>query len=76
MRQLKTAIASADLSSRAKRRMATNLAAGLLGRIRDAEAAYLERIPENLRDSVAYDDTDLYIGLLDDAIGAMEDIYA
>ena len=76
MQPLKTAAPSADLSSRAKRRKAVKLVARLLEQVRDAEAAYLGRIPENLRDSDAYDATDQYIALLDDAIGAVEDIYA
>ena len=64
-----------DLSSRAKRRKAAVLAARLLEHIRDAEEAYLVRIPENLQASVAFDNAEESIGLLADAIDAVYSVY-
>jgi hypothetical protein len=63
------------LSTRRKRRKAAALAATLLERIRVAEEAYMERIPENLQGSDAYGDADFSIGLLDEAIEAVGSVY-
>ena len=75
MQSLKTAITLADLSSRGKRRKAATLAVALLEQIRDAEEAYLERIPDNLQGSDAYDSTDYCICLLGEAIDAVTAVY-
>jgi hypothetical protein len=75
MQILKTALDTADLSSRAKRRKTAALAAGFLSRIRSAEEAYMMRIPENLPSSDAYENADHSIGLLDEAIDAVNAAY-
>jgi len=75
MQTLKAAFDTADLSSRAKRRKTTALVAGLLGRIRTAEEAYMMRMPENLQSSDAYDSADCSIGLLEEAIDAVNAVY-
>ena len=75
MKTLKSVFDELDLSSRAKRRKATVLTARLLERIRDAEEAYMGRIPENLQASDAYDSADQSVGLLDEAIDAVNSVY-
>lgn len=75
MNTLKSTLDALDLSSKAKRRKATALASCLLERIRSAEEAYLHRIPLNLQGSDAYDSADCSIGLLDDAIDAVNSVY-
>ena len=61
-------IASVDVSSRRKRRAATALAIGLLGKIHLAEEDYLSRIPLNLHGSAAYAAAEDTIDSLIDAI--------
>jgi len=75
MHTLKTAFDAIDLSSKNKRRKAAALAACFLERIRAAEQTYMERIPENLQGSEAYGNADCSIGLLDEAIDAVNSIY-
>jgi hypothetical protein len=75
MRSLKTAFITADLSTRGKRRNVTTLVAGLLKRIRAAEQTLIERMPLNLQGSDAYDATECFIELLDEAIDAVSNIY-
>jgi hypothetical protein len=71
----KTALDTVDLSSRAKRRKAAALVSAFLERIRSAEEAYMERIPENLQTCDAYDKADNAIGLLDEAIDLVDSAY-
>ena len=71
----KTVFDAADLSSRAKRRKTAALVAGLLERIRAAEEAYMLRVPENLQSSGAYENAEHSIGLLDEAIDAVNAAY-
>ena len=75
MQMLKSAFQAVDLSSRSKRRKAVTLVVDLLERIRMAEVAYMERIPENLHGSDAYDNADCAIGLLDEAIDSVNAVY-
>ena len=75
MHGIKEAFDAADLSSRAKRRKAAALAARLLERIRDAEEAYMGRIPINLQNSEAYDNADCSIALLDEAIDVIGTVF-
>jgi len=75
MNTLKTALDSADLSSRGKRRKAAVLAAGFLGRIRDAEEAYLMRVPDNLQSSDACLAAEGSVSFLEEAIDATSSAY-
>ena len=75
MKTLQTVFDELDLSSRAKRRKATALAACLLERIRAAEGAYMGRFPENLQASDAYESAEQSAGLLDEAIDAVNSVY-
>ena len=75
MQPIKNAFDATDLSSRGKRRKAAALAIRLLERIRAAEEAYMNRIPENLQGSEAYENADCSIGMLDEAIDAVSSVY-
>ena len=75
MQPIKTAIASADLSTRGKRRKTVTLIAGLLERIRTAEEAFMEGMPLNLQGSDAFVNTEYSIALIDEAIDVISSIY-
>lgn len=64
-----------SLSTRAKRRKALDLILKELNKIRDAEEAYLERIPNNLAGSAAYNAADECVDILTDAIVSLMDIF-
>jgi hypothetical protein len=72
---LKSALDTLDLSSKAKRRKAAALVSSLLERLRSAEEAYMERIPESLQASDAYDNADNAIALLEEAIDLVSSVY-
>ena len=61
--------------TRGKRRKAAGLLLEQLKAICDAEEAYRENIPENLQGSVRYANAEKAVGLLADAIEAMEDAF-
>ena len=75
MHSLLSSLAALDLSSRKKRRYAMVLAEALLMRIRAEEDAYMARIPTNLQNSVAYDNADYSISVLDEAIELIASVY-
>ena len=75
MQSLKTAIVSADLSSRGKRRKVITLVIELFKRIRAAEGMFIERMPLNLQNSDAYVTAEYSIDLLDEAIDMISSIY-
>ena len=64
-----------DLSSRAKRRKAVNIASCLLERVRFAEEANIDNFPLNFRDSQAFANAEDSWDLLIDAISSLYDIY-
>jgi hypothetical protein len=75
MQSIKAVFASADLSSRGKRRKVVALVIGLLERIRAEEQMLIVRMPLNLQSSEAYDAADYSIGMLDDAIDVVSSVY-
>ena len=64
-----------DLSTRQKRRRALALLLSELERLRFAEEAYMERIPENLREGEAFASADYTVDLLTDAIVTLGDAF-
>ena len=64
-----------DLSSRAKRRNAVNLASFLLDRVRIAEEANIDNFPLNFRDSQAFANAEDSWDALIDVISSLYDIY-
>ena len=64
-----------DVSTRAKRRKATELVVELLEKIRHAEERYMQRIPLNLRSGDAYFSADYSVGAIIDAIIVLFDAY-
>jgi len=64
-----------DVTSRRKRREILSIAVQLLEQIREAEEAYLERVPENFQSSEAYVATEEYVGFLSDALDSLRDVY-
>jgi len=64
-----------DLSSRAKRRKAVDIASLLLERVRFAEEANIDNFPLNFRDSQAFANAEDSWDLLIDAISSLYDIY-
>ncbi len=55
--------------------MALDLVLKELNKIRDAEEAYLERIPNNLTGSAAYNAADERVDILTDVIVSLMDIF-
>ena len=64
-----------DISTRPKRRRAVDLIITELSNIRNAEEAYLERIPMNLQEGDAYAAAGDSVDLLTDAIITLMDAY-
>jgi len=65
---MKSCLDPIDVSTRAKRRKAMELAIELLEKIRHAEERYMERIPLNLRSGAAYFSADYSVDAIIDAI--------
>jgi len=61
--------------TRRDRRSAMRIIVSMLAIIRDAEEAYSEAIPENLRNGPAYDDAEQAVCLMDEAITLLNDAY-
>jgi len=59
-------------STRRQRRAAIQRTALQLGQIRDCEAQYQERIPENLQGSSVFENSEEFVALLDEAIAALD----
>ena len=72
---LKRSIASLDLSSRANRRLATQLASSLLGSIHKAEQHNIDSFHSNFLDSDAFANAELSLDSLNDAIISLLDAY-
>lgn len=64
-----------DISTRPKRRRIVSLITTELSLIRNAEEAYLERIPLNLKDGDAYAAAQDSVDLLTDAIVSLMEAY-
>jgi len=64
-----------DVTTRRKRREILSIAVQLLEQIRQAEEAYLERVPENFQSSEAYVATEEYVGFIADALDSLRDVY-
>jgi hypothetical protein len=62
-------------STRKKRRKKLALAISLLESIREAEDEYMERIPTNLKGSMAAETAASALSALDDAIFSLESVY-
>jgi hypothetical protein len=65
-----------DLATRGQRRAALDAVVEGLCNIRDAEEAYMTRIPANLRDSPAFDSAAECLDALDGAIIELGDAFA
>lgn len=66
---------SIDVSTRAKRKLATSLAIELLNYIRNAEEASMERMPLNLWGTEAYENAEESVGAVNEAIGQLIEAY-
>jgi len=66
---------SLDITARPKRRRAVSLIITELSRIRQAEEAYMERIPLNMQGGDAYAAADYSVDLLTDAIISLMEAY-
>jgi len=62
-------------SGRGHRRKSVESIVTQLTGIRDSEDAYKENIPENLRNSSRYTDAEQTVGLLDEAIGLLNEAF-
>ena len=57
------------------RRKAMAMVCALITEMRDAEEAYMDRMPESLQNSSRYEDADERLGKLDEVFDAINDIY-
>jgi len=64
-----------DYSTRRKRRGALASIITALEHITDAEGTYKDNMPANLQGSEAYENTDYYIGLLEEALDSLHLVY-
>jgi len=64
------------VDTRQKRRKAIAFALKIIEEARDAEAAYLNAIPENLQNSSRYEDAETCIAALEEAAQALECAYS
>jgi len=65
-----------QVDTRQKRRKAIALALEIVKDARDAEAAYLEAIPDNLQNSSRYENAEACVSALEEAVRALEDAYS
>jgi len=65
-----------QVTTRQKRRKAIAFALEIIEDARDAEAAYLEAIPENLQNSSRYEDAQASVEALEEAAQALECAYS
>ena len=65
-----------QVDTRQKRRKAIAFALEIIVDARDAEAAYLEAIPENLQNSSRYEDAQTSVAALEEAAQALEGAYS
>jgi hypothetical protein len=64
-----------DFSTRRKRRVALSSIISALGQISLAEETYINNMPINLQNSEAYETTEYYISLLEEAIDSLRSVY-
>jgi hypothetical protein len=64
-----------DYSTRQRRRRAVGKIIVSLEAIKQAEEAYAGNIPENLQNSVRYDDAEQSVSVLEDAISMLAEVY-
>jgi len=64
-----------SLETRGKRRRQVSLIIARLVSIKEFEEAYQQRIPENLQESQAYENSSHSIDVLEEAINLLEDAY-
>jgi hypothetical protein len=64
-----------DYSTRRKRRTALSCIVSTLGQISLAEETYMNNTPINLQNSEAYETTEYYIDLLEEAIDLLRSVY-
>jgi hypothetical protein len=64
-----------DFSTRRKRRVALFSIISNLEQISLAEENYMSNMPINLQNSDAYETTDYYISLLDEAVDSLRSVY-
>jgi hypothetical protein len=60
-----------DYSTKRRRRIAIQTIVKQLEQIRDSEAGYRDRIPENLQGSATYDSADEAVSMFDEAIDSL-----
>jgi len=60
------------IETRQQRKKSLELILGILNDLREAESDYLEKIPENLRNGIRYENSNQCIDTLDDAINILE----
>jgi hypothetical protein len=63
------------LATRPQRRMSVRAVLSALRSIRDAEADYAERIPDNFRGGERYEASEQSVDALDEAIGLLDEAY-
>ena len=64
-----------DYSTRRKRRIALASIIAALEQITDAEGTYRDNMPVNLQGSEAYENTEYYIELLEEALDSLRSVY-
>ena len=62
------------LSTKRQRRAAVAKFAQQLARVRDSEARYRDRIPDNLQNSTVFEAADLWVSVLDDVLDLLESL--
>ena len=63
------------IATRRDRRSAMRSTVRALASIRDAEEAYKDSIPENLRSGPAYEDAECAVCTMDEAIELLKEVY-
>jgi erythromycin esterase-like protein len=66
---------TARLQTRHHRRETVRNVIGLLRAVAQAEEDYRDRIPENLQGGAMYESADAAVGLIDDAVSALEEAF-
>jgi len=64
-----------DYSTRRKRRIAMASIITALEQISLAEETYMGNMPANLQESAAYEATDYYVCLIDEALDSLRSVY-
>ena len=75
MNSVKFYVDSLDVSTRGKRRNAVKIILLMLEKVRNAEDAYLERVPFNLQNGDAFAEAECSLDIVTDAIVFLSDAY-